>query len=77
MDQKTKNQFDIKNIYNYTVEIVKPQGVIDDTLSWCKEQIAGDWKWDLIDFSTSRQPGKYAFYFVKERDYLAFTIKWL
>ena len=57
-------------------EIVKPFGVIETVLNWCKSELRGEWRWQLIEISSDRKPGRYCFFFDDERDYLAFIMKW-
>jgi len=66
-----------KDSFDYAKEISKPFGILEHVLDWCKEELVGEWRWQLIDVSTDRKPGRYIFYFDSERDCLAFTIKWL
>jgi len=66
-----------KDSFDYAKEIAKPFGILEHVLDWCKEELVGEWRWQLIDVSTDRKPGRYIFYFDSERDCLAFTIKWL
>lgn len=62
--------------FNYAQEIAKPFGVLEHVLDWCKEELVGEWRWQLIDVSSDCKPGRYIFYFDSERDCLAFTMKW-
>ena len=65
-----------KDSFNYAYEIVKPYGVIEEVLDWAKNQLAGEWRWQLVDLSNHARPGRYIFYFDQERDYFAFVLKW-
>jgi hypothetical protein len=65
-----------RDSFDYAQEISKPFGVLEQVLDWCKEELTGDWRWQLIDVSTDRRPGRYCFFFDSERDCLAFTMKW-
>ena len=65
-----------KDSFDYAQEIAKPFGVLEQVLDWCKEELVGEWRWQLIDVSTDRRPGRYCFFFDSERDCLAFTMKW-
>ena len=60
----------------YAREINKPFGALDRVLAWCKTELTGEWRWQLIDVSTDQRPGRYIFYFDSERDYFAFTLYW-
>ena len=61
--------------FNYSREILITWGVLDTVLDWCRQELAYDWRWQLIDANT-QQPGHYVFYFDNERDFLAFVMKW-
>jgi hypothetical protein len=50
--------------------------VIDHVISWCKTEVAGDWRWNLIEASSDERPGRYQFYFDSDRDLCAFVMKW-
>ena len=60
----------------YSREITKPFGELDRVIDWCKTEIDGDWRWQLVDVSSDRRPGRYIFYFDSERDFFAFTLQW-
>ena len=60
----------------YSREIAKPFGELDRVIDWCKTEIVGDWRWQLVDVSSDRRPGRYIFYFDSERDFFAFTLQW-
>ena len=62
--------------FRYAREITKPIGELDRVIDWCKTQMVGDWRWQLIDVSSDQCPGRYIFYFDSERDYFAFTLYW-
>ena len=64
-----------RDSFNYAKEIVKPFGAIEGVLDWSKQELAGEWRWQLIEVSSDRRPGRYIFYFDNERDYLAFVLK--
>ena len=66
-----------KDSFSYAQEISKPFGVLEQVLDWCKEELVGEWRWQLIDVSSDRKPGRYIFYFDSERDCIAFTMRWL
>ena len=65
-----------RDSFNHAHEIVKPFGVIEHVLNWCKSELTGDWRWQLLEMSSDIKPGRYIFYFDDERDYLAFLMKW-
>ncbi len=60
----------------YSREITKPFGELDRVIDWCKTEIVGDWRWQLVDVSSDRRPVRYIFYFDTERDFFAFTLQW-
>ena len=60
----------------YSREIAKPFGELDRVIDWCKTEMVGDWRWQLVDVSSDRRPGRYIFYFDSERDFFAFTLQW-
>jgi hypothetical protein len=62
--------------FPYSREIAKPFGELDRVLTWCKTELVGDWRWQLVDVSTDQRPGRYIFYFDSERDHFAFTLYW-
>jgi hypothetical protein len=65
-----------KDSFDHAHEIVKPFGVIEHVLNWCKGELRGEWRWQLLEMSSDIKPGRYIFYFDDERDYLAFLMKW-
>jgi len=66
-----------KESFAYAKEIAKPFGHLDAVIEWCRSELVGDWRWQLIKTSTDREPGRYIFYFDSDRDCCAFTLKWL
>jgi hypothetical protein len=71
-----KPLFREKTSFKHAHEIVKPFGVLESVLDWCKSELTDDWRWQLIFMSSDIAPGRYIFYFDNERDYLAFVLKW-
>ena len=65
-----------KDSFGYAKEINKQFGVLEQVLDWCKEELMSDWRWQLVEISSDRKPGRYIFYFDSERDCLAFMLKW-
>ena len=65
-----------KTSFNHAQEIVKPFGMLEAVLDWCKNELVFDWRWQLVEMSSDIKPGRYIFYFDDERDYLAFVLKW-
>jgi len=66
----------LKDSFNHAQEISKPFGDLDGILEWCKSELVGEWRWQLVDVSTNFRPGRYIFYFDQERDYFAFMLFW-
>ena len=62
--------------FEFTVSINKPFGALEEVIAWCKNEIAGDWRWQLLESSADHKPGRYKFYFEQERDCCAFSLKW-
>lgn len=62
--------------FNFARKITKPFGEIDRVIAWCKQELSGDWRWQLIEVSSDIKPGYYIFYFDEERDAFAFTLQW-
>ena len=62
--------------FEFCREIVKPFGQLDSVLAWCKTELEGDWRWQLIETSNETRPGCYRFYFDSERDCVAFVLQW-
>jgi hypothetical protein len=62
--------------FNYAHEIIKPFGQIEQVIDWCKNELIDEWRWQLVEISSNRRPGRYIFYFDSERDCLAFVMKW-
>ena len=62
--------------FAYAVEICRNWGCLEEVLNWCKSELVEDWRWQLVDMSSTAGPGRYIFYFDSERDCLAFTLKW-
>ena len=65
-----------RDSFDHAQEIIKAFGVIETVLNWCKSELRGDWRWQLLQMSSAHQPGRYCFFFDDERDYLAFVMKW-
>jgi hypothetical protein len=71
-----KPLFREKTSFAHATEIIKPFGVLESVLDWCKSELMDDWRWQLVEMSSDIKPGRYIFYFDDERDYLAFVLKW-
>jgi hypothetical protein len=65
-----------RDSFEHAHEIVKAFGIIETVLNWCKSELRGEWRWQLIEMSSDIKPGRYCFFFDDERDYLAFVMKW-
>ena len=57
-------------------EIARPFGQIDRVIEWCKTELIGDWRWQVVATSSDRAPGRYIFYFGSDRDAAAFALFW-
>jgi hypothetical protein len=64
-----------RDSFGFAKEIVKPFGSIEPILDWAKQEFVGEWRWQLVEVSSTHRPGRYIFYFENERDYLAFLLK--
>jgi hypothetical protein len=62
--------------FPHASEIVKPFGMLEQVLDWCKSELIGEWRWSLVEVSSDKRPGRYIFYFDSEQDYLVFLLKW-
>ena len=62
--------------FEFTVTISKPFGALEEIIIWCKSEVTGDWRWQLLETSTDNRPGEYKFYFEQEKDCCAFSLKW-
>lgn len=65
-----------KESFPYAKEVIKPFGGIDAVISWCKNEMTSDWRWQVIEMSSDIRPGRYCFFFDSDRDFCAFTLKW-
>ena len=65
-----------KTSFNYAQEIVKPFGEVEHVLDWCKKELVDEWRWQLVDVSSTSRPGRYIFYFDNDKDHFAFVMKW-
>ena len=62
--------------FPFCQEISKPWGGLEPILCWCKQELQGEWRWELIDISSDQRPGRYKFYFDLGRDCTAFALRW-
>jgi hypothetical protein len=74
--QLIKEQPRYQESFEFHQEITRPFGDLDTVLAWCRTELQGDWRWQLIEVSTDRRPGFYKFYFDLEKDYCTFLLKW-
>ncbi len=65
-----------RSSFHHAREIVKEFGVIEHVLNWCKSELQGEWRWQLLEMSSDIKPGRYCFFFDEEKDYCAFLMKW-
>lgn len=65
-----------KESFNFAREVAKPFGGLEPVLEWCKAELTNEWRWQLVEMSNDRRPGRYIFYFDNEKDCCAFTLKW-
>ncbi len=65
-----------KESFLYAREITKPFGGIDSVISWCKDEMQYDWRWQVIEPSSDIRPGRYCFFFDSDKDLCAFIMKW-
>lgn len=72
----TLHQIRSQESFNYAQEITKPYGTLNDVLDWCKAELTGEWRWQLVELSSDARPGRYIFYFDEHRDCFAFALKW-
>lgn len=70
------NKNEIMVPFRFYQEIEKGAGIIDEVVDWCKSEISTEWRWQLLELSSSSRPGKYRFFFETERDYCSFLLKW-
>ena len=62
--------------FDYAQEIARPFGQVDRVIEWCKTELTGDWRWQVVTSSSDRAPGRYIFYFDSDRDAAAFALFW-
>lgn len=65
-----------RETFPHSREITKPYGIVDDIIVWCKSELVGEWRWQLVEISSDQRPGRYIFFFDSERDLFAFTLRW-
>ena len=62
--------------FTHAREIARPFGQVDRIIEWCKTELVGDWRWQVVTTSSDRAPGRYIFYFDSDRDAAAFRLFW-
>jgi hypothetical protein len=62
--------------FTHAQEIARPFGQIDRVIEWCKTELIGEWRWQVVTTSSDRAPGRYIFYFDSDRDAAAFALFW-
>ena len=62
--------------FQHATEISKPYGEIELILDWARHEIQHEWRWQLVEGSTDKRPGRYIFYFDSDRDFFAFVLQW-
>ena len=74
---RVNDTFTLEDVeFKHALEIHKPYGVLDSILEWTKTNVSGRWGWQLVRSSSSKQDGRYIFFFDDEQDILAFTLRW-
>lgn len=63
------------NLFQYKITAHRPFGALEDTLKWCRSNIAGEWRWTVESWDDNLG-ATYNFYFIDEFDCLTFTIRW-
>ena len=62
--------------FTHAREISRSYGQIDRVIEWCKTELLGEWRWQVVTTSSDRAPGRYIFYFDTDRDATAFSLFW-
>jgi hypothetical protein len=76
MQLLTQGTIRLSESFDYAREIARPFGQIDRIIEWCKTELVGDWRWQVVTTSSDRAPGRYIFYFDSDRDAAAFALFW-
>lgn len=63
--------------FQHIIQLQKPWGVIDHVIRWCKSEMTHEWRWHIVRMSSDQLPGEYIFYFDSDRDFCAFSMKWI
>jgi hypothetical protein len=67
--------FSEKSLFPFEAQAHRPFGSLEDTLKWCRSNIAGEWRWNVETWDDN-QGATYNFYFMDEFDCLTFTMRW-
>ena len=70
------NRIRQQDSFQHACRIQKKYGILDDILAWCKTGLTAEWRWQLVEGSTDKRPGRYIFYFDSDRDFFAFVLHW-
>jgi hypothetical protein len=70
VDYRSRESFD------YARDISLPWGELEQVLAWSRQELTGEWRWQLISSASDLTPGRYIFYFDESRDAMAFSLKW-
>ena len=62
--------------FAYRCDCHLPWGGLELVLAWCRQEIAHEWRWELIEACTGTEDGRYRFYFEHSADACAFALKW-
>jgi hypothetical protein len=76
MQLQTHGTIRLSASFDHAQEIARPFGQIDRIIEWCKTELTGDWRWQVVTTSSDRAPGRYIFYFDSDRDAAAFALFW-
>lgn len=77
MTPNDTNQIQLNEGFQFAHEIVKPFGDIERVIDWCRTELQGEWRWQMLD--TLQDHGlraRHIFYFDSERDCVAFLLHW-
>jgi hypothetical protein len=61
--------------FNHVIKLERPWGWLDLAITWCRTEMTGEWRWQIVRMSSDQLPGEYIFYFDSDRDYFAFSLK--
>lgn len=75
-DANPLTSFRLSNSFAFSKKIVKSYGTLDKILDWCRQELADEWRWEIVEQSGDIRPGQYVFYFDSDRDACAFSLSW-